>query len=233
MRRIMNLEKKYKDLVKKAQNEVMKKNPDLMDFCINITLLPSSLKEEQLLQKYLKENLPLLYAAKSIPEIFGLLNLYWDYLNYGLLQYIIETYGDDETEIAMESYSREVEVFQRETTLAMFCEASPKRKRLSTTHRKELTELIITHGQLTANSPLTFVQEFRRDLASEMTLREIAVVVSGVKLESVKTVWMIPAVGAIRMKNDMEGGKIDFFKRHRILELQMDGAIIYPSGNYG
>ena len=208
----------------------MKKNPDLVEFSTKITLLPSPLKEEHRLRKYLKDNIPQLCDAKSIREIFCLLNLYWDYLNYELLQRIIETYGDDETKIAMKSYSREVEVFQQETTLAMFCEASPKRKRFATT--RDLTELIITHDEITPNSSLKCVQEFRRQFAHEMSLQEIAVIVIEVKPGSVVTVWLIPTVGAIKIKTDIEEGKIDFFKRHHILELQMDGAIIYSSGNY-
>ena len=152
----------------------MKRNPDYIKFLTKITRLPSHLKQDILLQQYLQQNKLQLHRAKSIPEIFLLLNVYWNYLNFELLEYIIQIYGENETSIAMECFTREVKVFQQETTLAMFYEASlrPRRKRLQSRELAEL-ELTIRDGKLTPDSPLLFVQEFRQQFAVCLSLQEI------------------------------------------------------------
>ena len=166
-RRIKDLEMKYANLVVKAQKEVKKEKPDLEIFCTEITLLPSHMKEEY--QQDLKDFMPQLYNAKSIPEIFGVLNLIWNYLHYGLLQHIIELYGSDDTKKLMKSYIEDVKSFQQETTLAMFWEADPNRRRPKSLGG-DIIEALTSHAKLTSSSFLKSVEEFRQESACEISL---------------------------------------------------------------
>ena len=52
----------------------------------------------------------------------------------------------------------------------------------------------------------------------------------GIMPGSVVIVWLMPAKGAITLKNQVEEGRVEFFKQHHILELRMDDVIIYSSG---
>ena len=216
-------------LVKKTQKEVMKQEPDLETFCTTITLLPTSLKKEH--QKYLKDNLPQLYSAKSIPEIFGLLNLYWNYLHYSLLQRIIEIYGTDDTKELMKCYIKDVKSFQQETTLAMFWEAQPKE-----TSPKllvgEIAEVLTSHAKLTSSSLLKTVDELRQKFARTISPSEFAIVIKDILQGSVVIVWLIPAKGVITLKNQVKQGRVEFFKQHHILELRMNDDVIYSSGEW-
>ena len=208
----------------------MKKKPDLDEFRIEITLLPTSFKEEHIKQ-YIKENLPQLYDAKSIPEIFGLLNFYWNYLHYGLLQRIIDIYGADDTKELMKSYIKNVKLFQQETTLAMFWEVdSGHMCAMAESSREKIAKVITSHEGLTSHSSLQSIQAFRQKFAREISLPECAVVMKDILLGSVVIVWMIPAKGAITLKSQVEEGAVEFFKQHHILELRIDDVIIYSSG---
>ena len=172
-RKINYLEEKYLALVVKTQKEVMKLNPDLDEFRTRILLLPAALKEEH--QQFLKDNLPQLYRAESIPEIFGLLGLYWNYLNYGLLQHIIQTYGTDDTKELMKCYIKDVKSFQQETTLAMFWDANPK-QRCQTALRGDIVVALTSHAKLTSSSSLKPVDELRQKFACTILLSEFAIV---------------------------------------------------------
>ena len=228
-KRIEDLEEKYLALVEKTQTEVMKQNPKIATFCTKITLLPTSLKDEH--QQYIKDNLPQLYRADSIPEIFGLLNLYWNYLHYGLLQRIIEVYGSKDTKKLMKSYIRDVESFQQETTLAMFWEANPKQKSPKQVEGK-IVEALTSHVKLTSSSLLTSVEELRQEFAREFLLLDVAIVIKKILPGSVIIVWLMPAKGAITLRNLVKEGKVEFFKQHHIFKLQVDDDIIYSSGEW-
>ena len=218
-------------LVEKTQKEVMKQKPDLETFCMKITLLPTSLKEEH--QQYLKDNLPQLYNAKSIPEIFGLLNFYWNYLHYSLLQYIIEIYGTDDTKELMKCYIKDVKSFQQETTLAMFWEAQPKLTSPKSLGGEKLTvEVLTKHEKLTSGSSLKSVDELRQKFACEVSLPDVTIIIKEMLPGCVVIVWLMPAKGEITLKNQVKQGRVEFFKQHHILELRTNDDIIYSSGEW-
>lgn len=169
-RRIEDLERKFVGLVERTQTEVMKLNPDLDEFRIKIILLPASLKEEH--QQYIKDNLPQLYDAKSIPEIFGLLSLYWNYLHYGLLQHIIAIYGSDGLKKLMKSYIKDVKSFRQETTLAMYWLVQPMRSKCPIWDGKNIEALgfrIHTLG-LRASNSLECIEGVRQKYARTVSL---------------------------------------------------------------
>lgn len=210
-KRIEDLEEKYLALVEKTQTEVMEQNPKLATFCMKITLLPTALKDEH--QQYLKDNLPQLYRADSIPEIFGLLNLYWNFLHYSLLQRIIEVYGSDDTKELMESYIRDVESFQQETTLAMFWKANPKRKSTKSLGG-EIVEALTSHVKLKSSSFLKSIEDLRQEFACAISLPEFTIVIKDILQGSVIIVWLMPAKGATTLKNQVKEGRVEFFKQH-------------------
>jgi len=49
--------------------------------------------------------------AESISEIFNILNAYWNYLSYEILEYIIELYGTSEDKERMRKYDEELHSF--------------------------------------------------------------------------------------------------------------------------
>ena len=50
-------------------------------------------------------------GAKSISEIFDILHAYWDYLNYEILEYIINLYGTSEDTERLRKYNEELHNF--------------------------------------------------------------------------------------------------------------------------
>ena len=208
----------------------MRQKPDLETFLTEITLLPTSFKEEHIKQ-YIKDNLPQLYDAKSIPQIFGLLNLYWNFLHYGLLQRIIEIYGTDDTKQLMESYVEDVKTFQEETTLAMFWGVcTMPLGDVPNSLKERLAEALTIHEELTPSSSLKSIEKFRQEFARKISLPEFTIVMKAIMSGSVVIVWLIPPKGVITLMTLVKEGTIELFKQHHILELRMYNAIIYSAG---
>ena len=52
--------------------------------------------------------------AKDIDEIFDILEPYWDYTDYSLLEYLIKEFGTRELQQEMERYIAQLEQFEKD-----------------------------------------------------------------------------------------------------------------------
>ena len=206
----------------------MQKPPEVLEFRYKITLFQGSPKE--LLDPYIRDNVPQIYNAKSIPEIFGCLNVDWDYLNYGMLQRITDAFGDDETKASLEGYIGDVETFQEKTTLAMLWEANLLNQGYSDAPlRVGLNKVIIKTHKITPDSFLKSVDMFRHEFAHAISLPDISVIVKGV-LPGCVLILLVPAKGVMLLKQPVQEDVKDFFRQNSIHELQVDDDVVYLSG---
>ena len=56
-------------------------------------------------------------SAKSVDEVFMVLDDYWDYANYELLQYLVERFGESGLKKEMSEYVENLEEFEKKTTI--------------------------------------------------------------------------------------------------------------------
>ena len=69
-------------------------------------------------------------ACNNHWELFGLLNLYWSYLAYDLLDQLIESLALENISFesvagVMAVYKKDLQQFRKHTTLELFCQAEP------------------------------------------------------------------------------------------------------------
>ena len=228
--RIKVLEKKYRSLVIMTKRDVKSKSPDIDDFRDEITLLPPEIKPE--LQRSLTKNLSKLYSAETIDEIFGLFNLQvWNFLNYGLLQHLVDVYGEDETEETMKEYASSVEAFRKETSLKAFREAYPAGMcpTLPPDLEQKLRKVTFKHGNLSDATSLDAIENFRQELCREFSLPDLIVFLANIKKGSVTTVWFVPPAVTTILSNEMLRGNFQFLQQLCILELRIEKTI-YNAG---
>ena len=220
----------YDSLVDQTRKAVQKQSPGIEEFRQKITLLPSSVKEEY--QKCLEEILPKINQAETIEAIFGYLNLLWNYLDFGLLQHVIQVYGDEELKKKMEEYNTAVKIFRDETPLDLFLRAQPKRqyREVPDGLKCNLKKVMFKHNNFTLNSFLSEVESYRQQLACEFSLPVFAVILEQIETGSVSTVWLVPPSVAAKMKEQMQSKHVDFLQKHNIIQMTIDGTIVYPSG---
>ena len=56
-------------------------------------------------------------------NIWSILNLYWDFLNYGLLEHVISNFGSEDLKQQMQDYVDELSTFKQTTRLCDFIES--------------------------------------------------------------------------------------------------------------
>ena len=231
--KIEQLEERYDTLVVRVESLVKQKAKSVSEFRRKLTLLPSRMVNREELEQNLEKHLSVIYHADSIEEIFGLLNLrVWNYLNYHLLQYIAQVYGDVETNRMMEDYIATVEEFKSSTTLHMFLSVQSKRKcpEVPATLRRELEQVMFTHHKLSLESTLTEVECFRRDLAQHFSLPEFTTIIVEIEPGSVTTVWLMTLSAATVLQERIEEGDLNFLRAHEITKLRVDGKTVYSAG---
>lgn len=79
---------------------------------------------------FLERKLKVLFKATDHYEVFGCLNLYWNYLAPGLLEHIIEEFSGEQVKSQMKVYKIDLHQFMSITPAKVFCQAQTKRSDL-------------------------------------------------------------------------------------------------------
>ena len=222
--RIDQLEEKYDTLLVATQKYLQQKPVDIIEFRTKVTRLPRSMKGDHQYQQYIINNLSALSTANTIDEVFVLLNFYWDYLNYHLLERIVHLYGDDKIKEMMRQFVVDMQAFRETTTLEMFWKAHGSKH---STIPKDLTEAVFKHSNLIATSSLEEVEDYRRAYASQYALPEFVMILVQVQPGCVTTMWLIPTPIAITLRDRMQSGEVQFLQKNHILEMKLNGTTVY------
>lgn len=101
---IKEMKLEFKKLVVSIQQS---KNISLTGLKEFLSFIPKSVRLK-LVQKTMSE----IFDAKSLQELFYYLANYWDYLNSGLLESIIQEFGSDEDRKSMNAYLKDLDHFR-------------------------------------------------------------------------------------------------------------------------
>lgn len=203
MRKIDEFEGRFKSLKEAALTEMTNAKVGVKELVMTVTSLPATVMDEH--RVFLRENVRELCSANDITTVFVWLNTYWDYLNYTLLQYIVNQYGDPKTQQRMKVYVDDLKQFRRNTSLHLFCKAQPRR------HREVppgFRELVTKHEKSWFDCTLEDVEQFRQDFAWEYDLRQVALMLREMELGSIVITWWIPdsAVSHLRERIQSSSG---------------------------
>ena len=167
--RIQTMEIKFHQLVDKVQDGLLEQNIPLQGLKRCITRLPAFTKDQHI--AFISKNLTAIRESESVEEIFSLLSSYWDFLNYTLLEHIVDKFGNNDTKASMVNYVAELVAFRRTTKLSDFISHWPFTGKLP----PDMSELVIIMEKDWSNSTLEDVEQFRRTLTQELLLSSFAV----------------------------------------------------------
>ena len=80
---------------------------DFADFKVAITLMPASLYGHHILLS--SDDCSAIMNATSFDQIFIVLNQYWTFIQYELLEYVVQEYGNDDLKKEMKRYRADME----------------------------------------------------------------------------------------------------------------------------
>ena len=161
------LECKFRILTDQAYKEVTATmEPSI--FLFRITCIP--VLAHSLHRTFIKEELTNIPPPLTFQNIWTKLNLYWDILNYGLLEHVINVFGSDELKQQMQDYVHELSTFKQRTRLCDFIETWPCRDEGLPEDR--LKKLVVKMGKEWSQCTLQDLESFNKKLVHKFFLPE-------------------------------------------------------------
>ena len=137
--------------------------------------------EQFLLQKY-----PLFEEAKSIESIFLHLNFYLSFIDFSLLEHIIEHFGSESLKQRMTQYSEDMRQFRMTTTISDVIPHLPQKSHSPQGYSK----LEVKANIDCKTSTLEKLDQYRKRFASEFLLSQFVLFLSDIKKSSLIVTWL-------------------------------------------
>ena len=176
----------------------------------------------------------LLKPSTSISEMLETLTVegVWDFMNYYLLESIIEEYGDDRTMAMMEQYKQELTGYMLVTKIKDHLDAVDLEH--STIPQEELFSLLTTktEGVNISDHTLKYVKDLWESLRKQFSLPKHILVLYKIGEGCLEITWCIPsklAAYVIRKAKESE----DYFREQQFLRVSMDGVHMYTESEAG
>ena len=191
--------------------------------------LLTSIKAVDEHQLFLEEKQKKLRKCEDHWELFGHLNLYWNYLAFDLLEQFIEVLNLEETEFdlvasEMTHYKRDMEDFRKTTTLQLFCQAEFPNLEANT---PEGFRTVVVNFDWPKDVTLQTVEEFRQRYAQAYNLQKCAMMVYSVGIGSFIVCWFLPDIAVdVLLKTR---APVDIFKEFSVSRIDIDGNCFFKT----
>ena len=225
---IEQLEEKFDDFVSRARKYMITTHVDVQDLLQSITRLPGDLKSEHNL--FIEKKEEKLSRATRVEDVFLTANRYWDFLNYSLLQHIIDRHANDEIKKEMKGYADEIAQFRKKTCLRVFSKVYKRKPKKAD---DEFRKLVSEHNIDWSTVTLEDVEQFCNDICSELSLSAFSLQLAAVTTGSVVLTWLVPQSLVAHIQKAITLSS-QTMRKHHVSQLTVDGFITYDShaGNY-
>ena len=187
-----------------------------------LTSLPADFKNEH--EQFLKENLKEIYQAPDLAQQFGAINLYWDYLNYQLLDHLIQEFNLEGVKGEMKTYKEDLQQFRKKTPLKVFCRSHKRRYINPPPGFHEMVAEI--KWPAAEDVMLEDVEEFRQEYADHYSLRECAMILAEVLPGSFIITWFIPDSIVEKLKVKVP---TSILKKYSVIKMKIAGDCVYST----
>ena len=209
-------ENRFGDLVDKACREV--KKIDLHILFSRVTYLPVSVRRQH--QSFIEEKLTNIPPPETFAKIWSVLNLYWDFLNYGLLEHVINQCGSEDLKQQMQSYILELSVFKQTTRLCDFIESWPCGDDGPPEDR--LKKVVVKMNHEWSQCTLRDVESFKKALVHKFFLPEFDMLLQKAERGCVCVTWLTSSSTATLLQQNLANIETEFFKKHDISTMTIE-----------
>ena len=219
---VQYFERKFCTFVDKTYQEVNSKmDPSI--FLSRITCLPVSARTQH--RNFIEEKLTNIPPPVTFVNIWTKLNLYWDFLNYGLLEHVISNFGSEDLKQQMQDYVVELSTFKQTTRLCDFIESWPCRDDRPPEDR--LKKVVVKMKHEWSQCTLQDVESFKKALVHKFFLPEFDILLQKAERGCVCVTWLTSPSIATLLQQNLANIETEFFKKHGIDAVTIDGQDVY------
>ena len=158
-------------------------------------------------------------------KIWLILNLYWDFLNYELLEHVINQCGSDELKQQMQDYVHELSTFKQTTRLCDFIESWQCRD--DRPPEDLLKKVVVKMKHKWSQCTLQDVESFKKVLVHKFFLPESDMLLQRAERGCVCVTWLTSPSIATLLQQNLANIETEFFKKHGIDAVTIDGQDVY------
>ena len=160
------MEKDFEELVNSVEESFVDNEISLREVQKSLKHISVSLKRD--LGKYFrKESL----EAESIEELFFTLSCYWDYLNPGLLEFLVGRFGSGSDIVLLNTYLTKLEQFRSEVKLGEYVKR--RQRNISINGGKIYKEITAIMGHDWEEKTLQDAENYKNELADECHIQRV------------------------------------------------------------
>ncbi len=219
---IKGFETRFIDLRMTALEDITEIGVTVSVFRRTLMTMPSSIKNEN--EDFIKSNYSLFKKAESIEDIFVHLNFYLSFIDFSLLEHIIEQFGTDSLKQNMSNYAEDMRQFKMKTPVSEALD-----------HLPTISDAPAGYSRLTVKfdfdvhtATLEDLETYRKRFASEFLLSQLALSLSGLQESSLLVTWLVPAAVGAMISDQVQKKSSSFFLSNSILKLSLEGECLYP-----
>ena len=149
--------------------------------------------------------------AKNVDEIFDILDPYWSYVDYDLLEHIIKVFGTSDLQEEMRKYIAELEQFEKKTTVHDFSLAIQEEVVIPAHFGKLAVKLKKDSKSFTLHD----VRQFKKSVENESSLKEYTLLFRGRSSNSVKIIFAFPPEAHAKLLEVFKDKQ--FRKKHKVM----------------
>ena len=217
---VQYLDKKFRSLVDKANQEVRRLTEPSV-FLSRVTNLPVLARLQH--RTFIEEKLTNLPPPVTFENIWTKLNLYWDFLNYGFLEHVIDTFGSADLKQQMQKYVDELATFKQRTLFRDLCTFIRDNRPLD----EGLKSIVVKMRKEWSKCTLQDVELFKKDLVHKFFLPEFAILLQQAERGCVCVTWLTSPSIAKLLQQNLANIETEFFKKHSIDAVTIDGQDVY------
>ena len=165
--RIEELEGQFRSLHEQLTSELKDHSVQVDELMQTLVLLPLKLKSEY--EHSILSKLPTLRTETTVSGVMVHLNPLMNFIDYGLLGYLIGVFGSDRLKIGMLSYESDIQIFMKQTTCAQLIDYFPSQEEISPKFSRFVAKL----DKDPHNYTLKELDEVRRMYCPALRLSEI------------------------------------------------------------
>ena len=213
------MNKKFEELVETVEDSFLACGVSVVKMQRSIKHIPISLKLQ--LGEYFREHASIIFKADSIAVIFHFLSFFWDYLNPGLLDFIVGRFGSPENIALMRMYLEELDMFRRRVRVGEFIRANHKES--VACHHYFYEKIVTIMGDDWEKETLQDVENYKIELAIKLQFQPFLPQVH-VQPSSIAIVFSIPHWIQINLKH-LE----PFFRSQKVVKFCLGNQVTNAS----
>ena len=223
--RISKLEKWFTDLKSRILSELITNQTISPETILgSLAMLPLSLQGEY--RNYVMENLSTLAAAASVTMMFVCLSFQFTFIDYGLLEHLIEMFGSKQLKQDMSAYAGAVQDFLDETTVQELIDYWPGRQDIPP-HFEELKAVVYQYPKVYS---LRELDNLRRNLCGETKLSEMVFILKRVgKVNSFSVSWLVASILVSELIESLSRMDESFYEKEFIYSISVNQQQLYFS----